>query len=845
MLLEEEEDDVNEYVTKEIIDEIDSWLEKSAGVTILHLNIRSLNKNWNELEVVLDSQLGIFDVLALSEISVHDHEIKYELEGYNSYYKRRAGKRGGGLALFVKESIRFIPSPVDFYLFEGISGSIILENKIQLYLLVVYRPPHGSKTRFVNELEDIIVKVADENVVILGDINLDLKQDSDKVVQEYQNVLSSNGFISCITGITREEYRADKLSSSCIDHMFVRSKASDLRSAIFRSKISDHYMILMDIMFQSKIVKDINKKSHITKTLYDENKLKKLLRECDWNDLLDEKTSNGIFDGIECKITKCYKITQRSKVVKKGQARKDKEWITEEIKRLIKVRDKAFRKWKHCSNSLKAVFRDDYVKIRNFTNKKIKDQRSHFYQGEIVRSQGNIKETWQVINDIIGRKKKVSVDECIKRYLGKTSSLDEIVESFVESFVNGVQQILHVCDIQTLQYQASNHNQQSQSMFMQPAKVQEIKSMIESLDETKPPGLDGIRIKDIKKVAEQLSPILTHLINVSITTGVFPAKLKTAIVRPIYKKGDHLNYSNYRPIALLPSIDKLMERHVAKKLNAYLKKYKIINSMQFGFQEGKSTSDLLVQFSDLINEKLNDNMHILSLFIDFSKAFDTINHNKLKVALEKIGIRGPLLQWFESYLSERKVLVRVEDVYSKVRLCPTGVPQGSILGPILYIIYVNDMFNIVRKCKIYMYADDTVLVACHKNLTIAESQLQEDFTGVLQWTHDNSLVINADKTKLIHICSNLNLNHSSPVTIIYHTQNCLHEMCTGSKCKNCSDIIQNVDSHVYLGLTIDNRFSWKPHIDHLCRRLRSCAFQLYLLKNIVHFKIMKSVYSVV
>jgi hypothetical protein len=274
----------------------------------------------------------------------------------------------------------------------------------------------------------------------------------------------------------------------------------------------------------------------------------------------------------------------------------------------------------------------------------------------------------------------------------------------------------------------------------------------------------------------------------------------------------------------------------------YLNKHGILNSKQFGFQKGKSTSTLLLEFSNFVNSKLNDNLHILALFVDFSKAFDTINHQKLLQALESIGIRGIALDWFRNYLTDRFMEVHVNGHVSEERHCDSGVPQGSILGPTLFLIYVNFMSKCHIYCFIFSYADDTVLLAVHFNIRVAHAMLQSDFNSLLRWNHDKELVINSSKTKIVHICTPHNHEKDFPINIIYHDFNCIHTMAELTDCE-CSGKIECVNTYEYLGLTVDRHFSWKYHIDKLCNRLRSCSSRLYILKHVLPFSLFRTVYQ--
>lgn len=244
------------------------------------------------------------------------------------------------------------------------------------------------------------------------------------------------------------------------------------------------------------------------------------------------------------------------------------------------------------------------------------------------------------------------------------------------------------------------------------------------LKHKKSAGSDGIRPIDLKNNAEIMAPVITKLINLIINTAIIPETLKIAYVRPIYKSGEKSNYNNYRPIAILSVIEKVMEEVVCRRITEYTSKYKIINTNQFGFQKGKNINKLLGNFANYINKQLSKNHHCLTLFIDFSKAFDTLSHEKLLLMLERIGIRGHCLDWFKNYLTVRKYCVIVAGNLSNSVDIDHGVPQGSKLGPILYIIYSNELINMLKMSQTFAYADDTAIVVAHKNLVDATKIMQ-------------------------------------------------------------------------------------------------------------------------
>lgn len=210
-----------------------------------------------------------------------------------------------------------------------------------------------------------------------------------------------------------------------------------------------------------------------------------------------------------------------------------------------------------------------------------------------------------------------------------------------------------------------------QSIRFIPVKAIEIKKIISKLN--KSPGIDNIRISDLKVIKESISPVIAHLVNISIKTSKYLDMLKTSIIRPIYKSGEHDNTKNYRPIAILSSINKIFENLIVHQLTNFFTKNNVITETQYGFQKGKSTQQLLNKFTNEINNHINNKKHVGILFIDFKRAFDTLDHQTLLNSLDECGIRRPLLNWFTNYLHNRSFSVKIKDEMSNRQTKKYGV----------------------------------------------------------------------------------------------------------------------------------------------------------------------------
>ena len=316
----------------------------------------------------------------------------------------------------------------------------------------------------------------------------------------------------------------------------------------------------------------------------------------------------------------------------------------------------------------------------------------------------------------------------------------------------------------------------------------------------------------LKDAFSVLIPNLTYMINLSLTTGIFPPKWKIAKIVPLQKSGDHSDVNNLRPISLLPLPGKLIERAVHTKLSEYLEQNKLLNEFQGGFRTGHSTIGTVADLTDDILLNINDNKCTLVTFIDFRKAFDTVNHAILLRKLELLRIHPHVLKWLEDYLRGRKQCTIANNCTSEEEAVVCGVPQGSILGPLLFLIYVNDIHNKAKECRLRLYADDTATYASLANPRDALCHVQAELDRLHGWCQRNKLTINTCKTKTMlfgtkSMIQNNNLNHL----------------------QIGGENIGYVTSYPYLGIKLDNKLTFELHIKET---LKLVSHKLFLLSKI-------------
>ena len=293
-------------------------------------------------------------------------------------------------------------------------------------------------------------------------------------------------------------------------------------------------------------------------------------------------------------------------------------------------------------------------------------------------------------------------------------------------------------------------------------------SILKSIDPNKSAGIDNISGRFIKDGASVLVKPITQLCNLSINLSAFPTRCKVAKLKTIYKKGSKTDPQNYRPVSLLPLISKVIEKVVHDQTQIYLSKNKILYKYQSGFRSNYSTNSCLSYLTNLISEGFDTGLYTGMILIDLQKAFDTIDHQLLLEKLLHLGFSKKAIKWFECYLSKRTFIVNINDKFSELGHVTCGVPQGSILGPLLFLLYVNDMPQAIN-CRLMLYADDSCLVFQHREIKIIEENLNKNFSNLCDWFIDNKMSIHfgEEKTKSILFTSKYKLKKGNCMNIAY------------------------------------------------------------------------------
>ena len=582
-----------------------------------------------------------------------------------------------------------------------------------------------------------------------------------------------------------------------IDHFSTNQPRRIIDSGIFVTGFSDH-----DLIFGvRKTVRKAKKEPKIIKcrqlNKYNPDSFKKDLSKVDWEAILALNNIDAAIEQFQSQFTLI--LDQHAPVKQRKVRNKYAPYISSELRQQMFRRDtikKRFRRTKDLKDWEK------FVQLRNKVNIDKTKAKKSYYNQKFQNSKNDIKETWRTINTALGRNSKTTSIQQLEIDKIKITEPKTICEELNKYFCD------IPCKLQKglISHAAVGNNQLTSVTFESyiakiPKGNENFKfrqltasDVVKSIMKRKTSRSGNVPTKFLKDAVDFVSPILACIFNKSVEKGYFPSILKTAIVSPIYKgEGSRSDPSNYRPISVLPIIARVFERLIHQQLYPYLNKFLWKN--QSGFRSHYSTETALLKATNNWLLNIDKGNYNLALFLDLKKAFDTVDHNTLLRKLEYYGIIHKELNWLTSYLSDRLQCCKIDGQISsklKVRL---SIPQGSCLGPLLFLVYINDLPQCLANSEPDIYADDTSLTNNEKDLVALENKVNRDLSNIEKWLYANKLQLNTVKTKYMIIATPHRLKRKQKLCI-----------------KIGSKEIEAVEVKSYLGVTVDNRLKWDEHI---------------------------------
>ena len=810
---------------------------REGNLCIGHSNIQggftSFHKSTQVKNFISDEQL---DICCLNETNLSPDIVSETLNLPQNFdflrRDRQNGSNRGGCAILVNKFIKY--KDMDLLQDLGINMSEADLSKIEakwihltdfnIYVCAFYRSEQlCSLEIFLSYYVMCMLKLSDSHstkkVIWIGDINIDQRKITSFDYKKLDLHLRLFGLIQSIKDITRRAYLGDLLTESTIDVIFTNCYSDFKYAKVLSKQIGDHQSIKCELNFnvtKADKFKKITIRDHCNKNMT--ALLDYLSNGSDYSGIIQSQDVNAATEGLTHHINNAYDTFCPQKTIKIHSHYLYKP--SKEVLNAISKKGKLFSKYQKLAKTNKESARcksawENYKVERNRVTKLSREHREKIVVDDLLKNSAcnDLKAVWKTIKHASNLPTK-SKDDCppldpnvANEFFCKVG--DNIHKS-IKSFYP---------DSEVDKYLPPKIHTEILSSF-DSVSESEITDFIKGIPSDKSSN-DYIPFKIIKSIVPAIIKPLTHIINLSLKTGIMPNAGKTATVKLIFKApGNKYDPGDYRPISLLSVIAKCIEYFVNKQLTDYIKRNNILTEHQFGFRSGNSTTFLMVQFFEKIYTSKDKNKKPAALFLDIRKAFDTVSHRLLLRKLKHYGIAGSVLQWFSNYLSGRSQCTKIGFSISEKGIILTGVPQGSILGPILFSIFINDIVNAITDSVPFLFADDGALVFDNVDRR-SYSNIKAEIENISKWLEINKLSLRFDKTHFMVFDSSPDKGEFSIII------------------NNEIVKITEEKSKKYLGLMVDSKLNFHDHIDYIKKKVAKRVGAMYRSKSLLPLKYRK------
>ena len=821
---------------------------KQHDFKIISLNCQSLSAKIDNLKILmhnLDNQQVYIDAICLQESWLSDLSdlSLLHVEGYQLISMAKHCSAHSGLVIYLSNKYQHevlnIHEQSNLWDGQFIKISGMLHNR-NIILGNIYRPPNDINENYKTFFDELIRILAILNkskheVIIAGDFNIDLlKVNTNMHAHEFFHTLIAQSFIPKITLPTR----FSDLRCTLIDNFLCKLSPAilDSSAAIFTNNISDHQLYILVVPNLSNTIKvpkytkilwDANSTPNFKADISKANVFAKLNPDISAN----PNENYGILEKII--VHNINKHFPRRQVKFNKYKHKKNTWITKGILHSIKFRDNLYRELKKaCPNS--DIYSTIKVNLRTY-NKILKRNillaKQMHYKIKFDKYKNDIKGTWGVIRDILNKThSKKDYPEQFNLNGVHESNRIIIANNFNEYFTNiGEELASKITDPVGKSHTDYLHSPCESRLNFTTVNENVVAKIIESLKTKSSCGDDGLSTKLLKEIKNEICSSITLIVNQMITTGIFPDSLKIAKIIPIFKKGDIEIIENYRPISILPAISKIFEKILSLQIHEYFQSKHLYYEYQYGFIKNRSTEQAALELIDRVITEIDKGEIPFNIYIDLSKAFDTLDHAILMDKLYYYGVQGTSLDLLRNYLVKRKQYVQIGEVKSDITYLSTGVPQGSILGPLLFIIYINDIAKCSNLLHTIIYADDTTLMGNIstfelRNGRTLDENINFELLKLTDWLKVNKLSLNANKTKLmIFHMPQRKLN--PPIIKIDEIQ------------------LEPISNFNFLGIIINENINWSKHINKISYSISKTIGIIRKLKNVLPSSVLLTIYN--
>nr|CAI5827938.1 unnamed protein product [Callosobruchus analis] len=780
---------------------------------IIHQNVQSLGNSVDKINLVLQEH-PLCKVLCVTEHWKSEEQLQQiGIQGFKlaSSFCREEGHHGGA-AVYVEKNVMFQENRnLNKISVIGEFECAVVEYKIgnrHFVCCAIYRPPSGDRRIFFLKLEELLTHLNQTKIIIItGDFNIEMFYENN-LNSELYSLMYSFSLKPKINGFTR----VTSHSQSGLDNIFTNH--INCTAEVLETHISDHSAQKMVVPLESIYDNRVSYRRFFTDNA--KSNFQNELKQQDWQEVFEVSEQNvnlqwKLFISNFINIfNMCF---PRRRIYPKQYKIKYK--TNEKIQECKNRLDKLLVLYRH-----NKLFKFDYDNTKKEYDRLIIEQRKKDMESKIYNSDNKSKAMWVICNEIRGH--VGNDDEC--KIPGDPYEVANKVNHYLSDLVPNIMQ-----NLDNTQYNCEiPYN--TETLCLRPITADNLVKLSNKLKNKYSSGADELPMSIIKTFLKEIKDILSYIINNSLKFGIFPEQLKLSEIKPLLKKGDPTVIENYRPISILNSFSKIFEHVVCAQLTDFMDKCNLFSNTQHGYIKGRSSISALYQFTQEILTNIENKNLAMGLFLDLSKAYDCLNHTILYDKLDRYGMRANTLDWIKSYLTNRQQRVIIKNdcniVKSDIICTNVGVPQGSVLGPILFVIYINDLNNSTRQMNftITNYADDTSLLISDKSTVGLGYNGEKAFDSVRQWFTMNKLHLNQDKTNLI----------------IFRTKRSHADMPQSFDLSGTS--IPLSQQTKLLGIYLDEFMSWSPHINNTALKLSSISYGIRVLSKYLKLECLKILY---
>ena len=720
------------------------------GFSIIHNNVRSLKRNLENFQTHLLSELGHhFNVIGITETRINHanfSDFNPEIPNYNFEFIPTP-LAAGGVGMYIDDTLKYTvikKTSNEFFQALWVDIDIRISGQRTNVICGVIYIQHNSPEKFQTYFDETIERLSasGKTIYLMGDFNINLL--SSETCKYAQNFLLSLQSVNLLPTIDKPT-RVYNNSATLIDNIFVNNLENDCLSGNIVSDLSDHYTQFCILRLSRDTIKP-HKSVRRDYSRFSEARFLSDLSGVDWERPVTENNNNidQSFSALHSKLNETIDKHAPLKPLSMRKAKQlTKPWITKGLIKSIKIKNKLFY----------SGDKDKYKLYRNKILLLTRLSKKLYYHNYFETNLHNMKKTWEGINNLISRNKKGNKSiNTLKRpnnkgLAHKPSEISNILNNHFASIGHKLACNMPNSPVPFTAYLPTTNI--PGSFVFDPTSPSEIELVIMQTPLDKAYGLYSCPTRILRCARHIISRPLSVMINNSVSQGVYPSKLKHAKVTPIYKGEDNTDPGNYRPISLLSIFNRIFEKVMYNRLKPFLDKHDVLYKSQYGFREKRSTQHALLDIVSQIQSNMDRGLFSCGIFIDLKKAFDTVDHSILLNKLQHYGIRGIINEWFSSYLTARTQVTQIGHNISDKANTLCGVPQGSVLGPLLFLIYINDIYNSSDKLKFHLFADDTNLLYADKNLKSLETVVNTELTKIHNWLTANKLSLNIKKSNFV------------------------------------------------------------------------------------------------